>query len=149
MWPEDMDPDALKTPGFALPNPPHEGGARASVPPPRSTEDSREVMMPQVEVMPNSRTTPPALPPPAVSAAAPVRTPMMPPADPAAASNTGVGDDTNSDDLDLEWVNKAKAIVEQTKSDPHHESLELSKVKADYLRIRYNKNIKIVEEQSR
>jgi hypothetical protein len=108
-------------------------------------------MMPQVEVMPNNAppaASPPSAPP-AVTMGAPVQTPMMSPADPAAASSASVADDTNSDDLDVEWVNKAKAIVEQTKNDPHRESSELGKVKADYMRIRYNKNIKIVEEQSR
>lgn len=55
-------------------------------------------------------------------------------------------DDSNTDALDQEWVNKAKAIVEQTKNDPFLESKELSKVKADYLKIRYNKHIKVVED---
>ena len=52
-----------------------------------------------------------------------------------------------SDALDKEWVNKAKAIVESTKSDPYKESIELSKAKADYLRIRYSKHIKIAEDK--
>lgn len=55
--------------------------------------------------------------------------------------------DDSSDALDEEWVNKAKAIVEQTKADPHIESKELSKAKAEYLRIRYNKQIKVAEDQ--
>jgi hypothetical protein len=57
--------------------------------------------------------------------------------------------DDNTDALDEEWINKAKAVVEQTKHDPRLESTELSKVKADYLRIRYNKHIKVAEEQSK
>lgn len=55
------------------------------------------------------------------------------------------GDDS-TDALDEEWISKAKAIVEQTKHDPHMESMELSKVKAEYLRIRYNKHIKVAEQ---
>ena len=62
-----------------------------------------------------------------------------------AAGSTSADDD--SDALDEEWVNKAKAIVEQTKADPYVESKELGKVKADYLRIRYNKQIKVAEDQ--
>jgi hypothetical protein len=151
MFSEDMDPDTSKSPGFALPNSSAEGGVSASMPPLRAAEGTNEVMMPQVEVMPSGAASlPPATPPPAaVAMSTPMQTPMMSPADPAVASTASVADDTNSDDLDLEWVNKAKAIVEQTKNDPHIESRELGKVKADYLRIRYNKNIKIAEEQSR
>jgi hypothetical protein len=52
-----------------------------------------------------------------------------------------------SDALDQEWVNKAKAIVGSTKNDPYKESIELSKAKADYLRIRYSKHIKIAEDK--
>jgi len=62
---------------------------------------------------------------------------------PAAGS---VPADDDSDALDEEWVNKAKAIVEQTKADPYTESKELGKAKADYLRIRYNKQLKVDDQ---
>lgn len=48
-------------------------------------------------------------------------------------------------DVDLiekQWVNKAKAIVEKTRDDPHLQKSEMSKVKADYIQKRYNKIIK-------
>jgi hypothetical protein len=51
-----------------------------------------------------------------------------------------------ADDTDLiekEWVNKAKAIVERTRDDPHKQSEELTVVKADYLQKRYNKTLKL------
>lgn len=54
-----------------------------------------------------------------------------------------------ADDNDLiekEWVEKAKQIVEQTKLDPHTQNKEMSKMKADYLKKRYNKEVKLVEE---
>ena len=139
MLPEDMDSDASKIPGLALPNPPQEGGVRSSSPPLQPAGGPQEVMMPQVEVTPSNagQLSPSSLP-----------TNNMPPQPPMPPVATAA-DDNDSDDLDLEWVNKAKAIVEQTKNDPHRESSELSRVKADYLRIRYNKNIKIAEEQSR
>lgn len=73
--------------------------------------------------------------------------PIVPVSQPAVATATAPPDDT-SDDLDQEWVHKAKAIVEKTKHDPHLESNELSKVKADYLKIRYNKQLKVAEPQS-
>lgn len=51
-----------------------------------------------------------------------------------------------SDDSDLiekEWVNKAKQIVERTRDDPHRQTEELTLVKVDYMKKRYNKTIKL------
>lgn len=51
-----------------------------------------------------------------------------------------------ADDLDLiekEWVDKAKAIVAQTRTDPYAQNKEMNRFKADYLQKRYNKNIKV------
>lgn len=51
-----------------------------------------------------------------------------------------------SDDNDLiekEWVNKAKQIVERTRDDPHRQTEELTLVKVDYMKKRYNKTIKL------
>ncbi len=59
-----------------------------------------------------------------------------------------VADEASDDDLDEEWVRKAKAIVEKTRDDPFLASQELSKMKADYLRTRYNKQIKIAEDHA-
>ena len=65
------------------------------------------------------------------------------------AQTAGIaGDDDSADDLDVEWINKAKHIVEQTKADPYTQSREIGKVKADYLRIRYNKHIKVSQDQA-
>lgn len=50
-----------------------------------------------------------------------------------------------ADDVDViekEWVDKAKQIVNQTKSDPHLQEKEVGKLQADYLAKRYNKTIK-------
>lgn len=55
---------------------------------------------------------------------------------------------TLADDADLiekEWVEKAKSIVAATRSDPRMQSSELNKFKADYLKKRYNKVIKLDE----
>jgi len=142
-----MDPNSTKSPGLALPNPSPEGGVHTSMPLPAAGEGG-EVRMPSIEVMPtNGAPVAPTPPPVALPAYAPVSTAAG--SDPVVAATASVADDTSSDNLDTEWVNKAKAIVEQTKSDPHLESSELGKVKADYLRIRYNKNIKVAEDQSR
>jgi hypothetical protein len=63
--------------------------------------------------------------------------PQMPPVTPS-------GDAAEA--LDQEWVNKAKDIVEQTKGDPFAQSKELNKVRAGYLKARYNKELEIGED---
>lgn len=53
-----------------------------------------------------------------------------------------------ADDVDLierAWVEKAKAIVRSTHGDPFSQNKELSKVKADYIKKRYSKDIKVIE----
>ncbi len=50
----------------------------------------------------------------------------------------------NDDDLiEKEWVEKAKQIVDKTKEDPKEQSTELSYMKSDYMKKRYNRDIKI------
>jgi hypothetical protein len=54
-----------------------------------------------------------------------------------------------ADDIDLiekEWVVKAKEIVAKTKDDPYRQNQEMSKVKADYLKKRYNKDLRLSED---
>ena len=64
------------------------------------------------------------------------------------APGTGSNSSMIADDADLiekEWVAKAKQIIDQTKTDPRVQSTELSKVKAEYVKKRYNKEIKTSE----
>ena len=54
-----------------------------------------------------------------------------------------------ADDTDLiekEWVDKAKEIVAQTSHDPYLQNKEMNKVRADYMKKRYNKDIKLIED---
>lgn len=55
-----------------------------------------------------------------------------------------VGDDV--DVIEKEWVNKAKSIVEGSSTDPHRQNKEVNALKADYLRKRYGKEIKLTED---
>ena len=57
------------------------------------------------------------------------------------SSTASVSDD--SDKVEKEWVDKARKIVEQTKHDPHRQSEELTVMKADYMKQRYNKIVKV------
>jgi hypothetical protein len=68
-----------------------------------------------------------------------------------AQTSAGEPDDDSllhADDLDLiekAWVEKAKAIVKDTQGDPYAQNKLMSKMKADYLKKRYNRDIKVSE----
>lgn len=67
----------------------------------------------------------------------------------ATTDNMGGTTTLIADDVDLiekEWVHKAKEIVEQTKTDPHTQNKKMNEVKADYLKKRYNKELKLSED---
>jgi len=64
------------------------------------------------------------------------------------ASTPATNHPVTADDVDLiekEWVEKAKEIVGGTSSDPYLQSKQLNKMKADYLKKRYKKDIKVDE----
>ncbi len=51
-----------------------------------------------------------------------------------------------ADDVDViekEWVDKAKEIVDKNKENPHTQSKEVNLLKADYMKKRYDKDIKV------
>jgi len=54
---------------------------------------------------------------------------------------------TTADLIEKEWVEKAKAIVEQTRSDPHLQTSQISKFKASYIKTNFDKDIKVADEQ--
>lgn len=51
----------------------------------------------------------------------------------------------DADLIEKEWIDRAKAIVAQTKNDPYKQKSEMSKVKADYLKKRFDKTIPVDE----
>jgi hypothetical protein len=61
----------------------------------------------------------------------------------SASVNPAIADDV--DLIEKEWVEKAKAIVSQTKEDPYKQNKEISKMKADYIKKRYNKDVHLSE----
>lgn len=67
------------------------------------------------------------------------------PTQPQPAVNSPLIADDN-DLIEKEWVEKAKQIVAQTKSDPRKQNIELNKMKAEYLRLRYQKEVKLIEK---
>ena len=61
-----------------------------------------------------------------------------------AAGMPAIADDT--DLIEKEWVLKAKEIVNRTKDDPYVQNKEVNRMKADYMKKRYNKEIKTPED---
>lgn len=91
----------------------------------------------------------PSVAPPFVDPqASPLQAPVLDPVtQPPQASTSGaphIADDT--DLIEKEWVIKAKEIVAKTSHDPHLQNREMNKFKADYLKKRYNKDIKLSED---
>ncbi len=52
----------------------------------------------------------------------------------------------DTDLIEKEWVERAKQIVDHTREDPYEQLRALSHMKADYLKKRYNKDIKIADD---
>ena len=130
-----MDPYSNQQSGHELP-PARPAGDMVPVghapemqPLPYSPQMQPQPIMPPVSVQPSA-------PPPLMPAAQmPTSQPTAHPTSPAVAN-----------DLDLiekEWVDKAKAIVAGTRTDPHAQNDQMNRFKADYMKKRYGKDIKI------
>lgn len=87
----------------------------------------------------------PAIPLPPIAVPGVTPTTTQPTNDDVTATTPGltakVIDD--GDLIEKEWVDRAKKIVEANRDDPYKQSEELTVVKADYLKKRYDKNIKL------
>ena len=149
-----MDPNTVQTPNFSLPpvqenqpravNPNLQPGV-AEVPPVQSAEGrGLETVAP-----------PAALPPVDPAAAAQLATSMALPQATASAQVASTATDQPvdtglvADDGDLiekAWVLKAKAIVNQTLEDPYQQNKQMNRVKSEYIKKRYNKDVKVNDE---
>ena len=63
-----------------------------------------------------------------------------------ATTHTGALSAEDADLIEKTWVEKAKQIVSETRGDPFSQNKEINKVKADYIKKRYNKDIKLASE---
>jgi len=79
---------------------------------------------------------------PFVPTPAPVQAAQLP-AQPANDNPLVAGDD---DLIEKEWVDKAKKIIQQTRSDPYTQEKEVSKLQADYMKKRYGKDVKLAND---
>ncbi len=53
----------------------------------------------------------------------------------------------DSDLIEREWVDKAKEIIEKTRSNPYQQQEELALMKAEYLKKRYDREIRSLDDQ--
>lgn len=49
--------------------------------------------------------------------------------------------------IEQEWVQKAKKIVADTKDDPYRQEQEVGRLQAEYIKKRYGKDIKLVNDK--
>ncbi|OVE78730.1 hypothetical protein BVY00_02065 [bacterium G20] len=98
------------------------------------------------EVSAGKQSTPAVLQPlpviPDVPAVIPGSAPQDDIISPISSPTTAKLSAADGDLIEKQWVDKAKAIVAETKSDPFKQKSEMSKIKADYIGKRYNKIIK-------
>ncbi len=136
-----MDPTSYEQSGLRLPEP---QTSVETAPTPKRAEKtlsvSPEILMGKDAKAPIASS--PTLPPPV--AAAPT-TPQLHDSPVASTTNLPMAAD-DADLIEKEWVLKAKAIVEHTKDDPHSQNYQMSRFKADYLKKRYNKDVKVSSE---
>lgn len=74
--------------------------------------------------------------------------PTMPPmADMTAITDTGTVDDENpataedGERIEKEWAERIRKIIELTKDNPRTEQIEVNKLKADYMKKRFNREL--------
>ena len=136
-----MNPGTSETSGLNLPPP--VGEALPPVPSKPETSGGTPELRPAASEINRSGTAaPPIIPLPLPSDAAipTVQAPTGKGSTSAIVTPVKAADD--GDLIEKEWVNKAKAIVERTRDDPHKQSQELTGVKVDYMKQRYDKTLK-------
>ena len=113
----------------------------------QSTKTSAEQGQSAPEVVPGKQALPPTLQLPAILPGIAVTAPASPVQDdnppPLVFSpKTSKLPAADKDLIEKQWVQKAKEIVADTKSDPYKQKSEMSKAKADYIQKRFKKTVK-------
>jgi hypothetical protein len=133
-----MDPQ--NNPGPAIGMPPLPSGEAHSTNP-LPTQVGGQVQSASVSPAdPGSAWLPPSVPVQPTTSPAPNGGPSVS----VSVPTPDIADD--GDIIEKEWVMKAKEIVARTRQDPHLQTKELHKFKAEYMKKRYNKTIQPVEE---
>lgn len=135
-----MNPQSDQTPGLRLPQPSFDLGQAATSNTPQPSQASQLAPMQSQTPGVASNSAVAAIQAQAASmsqplAAVPSAMPIQEP----------IQNDSESA-LDQEWVLKAREAVSRTHTDPYLESDVLGKLKSEYIRARYNKDIKVTED---
>ena len=138
-----MQPNSNQVPPGELPRPQYEPMPNAD-----SAEQAnapQEAVLAQAVERGSAAAAVPAIPP-AIQLPATDDQSVAPvgPSDQSSPHSPQIADD--GDLIEKEWVTKAKHIVEQTKNDPYAQTKEMNKMKADYLKKRYAKDLRVPEE---
>jgi hypothetical protein len=143
-----MDHNTLPTPQFELPEPQVKSGSETLAPLENGQDTTQSTEQRNMELPAAPAPVSPAQAAQSVQAADPQGIAgLIPGLAPAQAPV--VDDSVDADDGELiekAWIDKAKAIVSQTRSDPHKQNAEINKVKKDYIQKRYHKDVKLNEE---
>jgi len=92
----------------------------------------------------------PSVPPPSVPPSPQPVPQSTAPTGPSSQTSAPVDTPMIADDVDLiekEWVHKAKEIVDKTKEDPYLQNKEIGRLRADYMKKRYDKDIKLQKDE--
>lgn len=96
---------------------------------------------PQSEATASKKT--PQFSPPTAAIQIPVSDGTTDPATSSKAAKPATSDlsAVDSDRIERQWVDRAKAIVAQTQDDPYTQKKQMSRIKADYIKKRFDKCI--------
>lgn len=113
----------------------------------QSTKTPAEQGQPAPETAPGKQALPARLQLPTVLPDVPVAAPAPPVQDdnvasPVSSPKTSKLPAADKNLIEKQWVQKAKEIVADTKSDPHKQKSEMSKAKADYIQKRFKKTVR-------
>jgi len=156
-----MDPRSNNTSGLGLPAPANDMGQLPPIHTPQSFRapdtaashfDAVAQPMPQIGTVAPAAQSMPVAEPQAAPAAAISVAPVDSPAAQVTAQldqqmqqpQIAPSEDTDTA-FDEEWVNKAREVVSRAQTDPYIQSDALSKLKSQYIKLRYNKDIKTSE----
>lgn len=138
-----------------MPSPsPEMGGNQRREAPPIAPEQAPQPINPEVQPQSTERNEVQRQAPsePVIIPAVPAQ-PFLPspgPAQTTVAATQATNDNplvAGDDDLiEKEWVDKAKRIIQETRSDPYAQEKEVSKLQADYMKKRYGKDVKLAND---
>lgn len=137
--------DNSQIPSFEIPKKTENApSAQASVEidPSIAIDGTHEILPAPVAQPVSTNQVPPKLPSPLATVAPPVAQQAVVQSD----DSHIVADDV--DVIEKEWVERAKKIITLTSDDPYVETKEINKLKASYLKKRFNKDLPLAKDEA-